>query len=322
MLFATMIACISAQFREVVIVKKYLFFLIVLALSLAVLASYAAPVPINVVLIGWDGAQRAHMKEAIARGEMPALKSLSVEGALVDIDIRGVTDTNAGWSQILTGYYPEISGVYSNRRYRPIPEGYTVFERLREGFGPDNIKTIAVIGRKGNLSTDGPDPANPRNLYGKPYHITKDHVDLFQNNVGSDSKVCARALELLESCRGTPFFIFVYFADIDHNGHKYGENSKEYNDALISSDRWTGKIVQKLKELGIYDRTLVYVTTDHGFDEGTKGHKNAPSVFLATNDKKVKGPGHREDITPTILNSYGVDLKKINPPLSGHPLNQ
>ncbi|MGV8121407.1 MAG: hypothetical protein AB2L14_16735 [Candidatus Xenobiia bacterium LiM19] len=41
----------------------------------------------------------------------------------MDIDIRGVTDTNAGWAQILTGYYPEISGVYSNRLYRPIPEG-------------------------------------------------------------------------------------------------------------------------------------------------------------------------------------------------------
>ncbi|MHC9538735.1 MAG: alkaline phosphatase family protein [Vulcanimicrobiota bacterium] len=304
--------------------RYYLLFLVVLALtlSLSFLTLNAAPVSTNAVLIGWDGAQRDHVKEAMARGELPALKRLSAEGAMVDIDIRGVTDTNAGWAQILTGYYPEISGVYSNRRYRPIPEGYTIFERLSTAFGAENITTAAVMGGKGGLGINGPDPGNPKNLYGKPYHITKEHVDLFQSNVGSDGKVCARAMELLNQYQDERFFLFVYFADVDHNGHKHGENSKEYNDALISSDRWTGRIVQKLNELSLNDRTLVYVTADHGFDEGQKRHRNAPCVFLATTDRKVKGPGHREDITPTILNALGVDLKKIEPPLSGRPLNR
>jgi len=307
--------------KEVFTLKKYLCFLFVFSLLLAVLASYAAPVPINVVLIGWDGAQRAHVKEALARGELPNLKRLAGEGTMVDIDIKGVTDTKAGWAQILTGCYPEITGVYSNRRFRPIPEGYTVFERLRIVYGPENIKTLAVIGKKNHIGKGGPDPGNQNNRYGEPYYVTKDHVDLFQNNLGDNEHVGNRALEVIGQNQGKPFFIFIHFADVDRNGHKHGENSKEYNDALISCDMWTGKILQKLKELKLSDRTLVYVTADHGFDEGMKSHKDAPYVFLATNDKKVKGPGHREDIIPTILKSYGVDLKKLSPPLSGHPLN-
>ena len=115
-------------------------------------------------------------------------------------------------------------------------------------------------------------------------------------------------------------FGFVHFAEVDKMGHRYGENSPEYNDALISADTWTGKIMETLKDLSLYDETLIYVTADHGFDEGLKSHKDAPYVFLATNDKKVNRPGERSDIAPTILNSIGLDLGEINPPLSGSPL--
>lgn len=110
----------------------------------------------NIILIGWDGAQRDHVKECLARKELPQLKKLSSEGALVAIDILRTTDTKAGWAQILTGHEPEVSGVFSNSRYGPIPKGYTVFERLEEFFGKDNFVTVAVIGKKGHVDNDPP----------------------------------------------------------------------------------------------------------------------------------------------------------------------
>ena len=76
--------------------------------------------PRNVVLIGWDGAQRKHIKECLAREELPNIKKLSSEGALVAIDIIRMTQTKPGWAQILTGYEPEVTGVFSNDRYQPI----------------------------------------------------------------------------------------------------------------------------------------------------------------------------------------------------------
>ena len=106
----------------------------------------------NIILIGWNGAQRDHVNEAIARGELPNLKKLSREGAFVKIDIEGGTDHQAGLAQILTGYYPEVTGVYSNRKYQPIPKGLTIFERLEKHFGPDKIVTCAVIGKRAHVT--------------------------------------------------------------------------------------------------------------------------------------------------------------------------
>ena len=342
--------------------------------------------PRNIILIGWDAAQREHVHEALDRGELPVLKALGAEGKLVDIDIRGTTDTKAGWSQILTGYDPEVTGVYSNGKYQPVPTGLSVFERLEERFGADKFVTVAVIGKKqhcgeinpprkirvdeeqttsattgkskkakqkdnaatGDVKDQGQKKkakkaaakAQPgagkkpqgtiveengvkyRVIPGSPYYGMHNAVDVWEFGLMEDQKVGSRAIELLDKYKDKPFFFFVHFAEVDHSGHKYGENSKEYNDALISDDQCTGRIIDKLKELGLYDKTLVYVTADHGFNQGAKGHGYAPYVTLATNDPKVKRDGMRQDITPTILARFGLDLSKLSPSLDGEPLTQ
>ncbi|MBC7328536.1 alkaline phosphatase family protein [bacterium] len=312
--------------------------------------------PRNIILIGWDGVQRAHLKELLNRNELPNLSSLIKEGALVDIDITsGATDTKAGWVQILTGYSPEKTGVYSNSRYQPIPEGYTVFERLEEFFGPENIWTGAVIGKKGNVDNDPPRripyqrwlrqqkrakelgrrssglqggkivEENGRKFVeipGKPWFNASKKMDLFVNGLGVNANVGRRALEELEKHYKERFFLFIHFADPDSAGHKYGENSLEYEDAIKSCDRWLGEIMNKLKKLGIYDNTLIYVTADHGFDEGKTTHSYAPYVFLATNDKEVRRNGDRTDIAPTILKRFGIDVHSIQPALDGIPLDE
>ncbi len=304
--------------------------------------------PRNIILIGWDGAQKNHVKECLNLGELPNLIKLSSEGNLVAIDILRTTDTKAGWAQILTGYEPEVTGVFSNSDFKPIPKGYTVFERLESFFASEIFVSVAVIGKKGNLGISPPKRLDVKKLkkekypkrilrQGKkvieggaeyllipaePYYYTQEGLDVFINGLMEDRKVGMRVLDLLEKYKDKQFFFFVHFAEIDHKGHKHGENSQEYNNALISADYWTGKIMEKLKVLDLYDRTKIYVTADHGFDEGKKTHRDAPYVFLATNDSKVIRRGERTDIAPTILERFGLDLKDINPPLNGQPLSK
>ncbi|MDH4239277.1 MAG: alkaline phosphatase family protein, partial [Phycisphaerae bacterium] len=137
--------------------KKTVLVFAILGLMIATPAADAAKEkPGNIILFGWDGAQRDHVNECLSRKELPTLQKLIDEGAYVKIDIEGVTDTKAGWSQILTGYYPEVTGVYSNGRYQSIPKGLSIGERLEKHFGPDNIVTLAVIGKKGHVDADPP----------------------------------------------------------------------------------------------------------------------------------------------------------------------
>ena len=346
--------------------------------------------PQNIVLIGWDAAQREHVRECLGRGELPTLKTLAADGKMVDIDIRGTTDTKAGWSQILTGYDPDVTGVYSNARYQPVPKGLSIFERLKEHFGADKFVAVAVIGKKGHCGeidppkkvrlTDEeaaqvekvmkippkrrqrdkmddqewaalqaarkgqfvPEPGSRIVVEegvkylvtpGKPYINMAQACDVWEFGLMKDEKVGTETIRLLDKYKDKPFFFFVHFAEVDHKGHSFGENSKEYNDALISNDKWTGRIIQKLKDLKLYDKTLVYVTADHGFNEGMTGHGNAPRVFLATNDTKVMRNGDRADVAPTILDRFGLDLNNLSrkvitttrpgfkdPPLAGYPL--
>ncbi len=318
--------------------------------------------PQNIILFGWDGAQRDHVKECLDRKELPNLQKLIDGGTFVEIDIEGTTDTKAGWSQILSGYYPEVTGVYSDDQYQPIPKGLSIFERLEAHFGADKFVTVAVIGKSDNVGAAAPEKtkmpeenqssqagekntetgkaagsqakkANPekqppgnivvdngiryRVIPGQPYYVAKDSMDLFENGLKENKKVGTRAIELLEKYKDKPFFFFVHFAEVDQAGHKQGENSKEYNDALISNDLWTGKIIGKVRELGLADKTEFYVAADHGFNEDEKGHSFAPYVFLATSNKKVNRKGRRQDVAPTIMEAFGLSLSELEPELDG-----
>lgn len=344
-------------------------------------ASPPATMPNNVILMGWDGAHRDHVKALLKAGKLPNLQKVVSEGTLVDIDVTsGATDTKAGWTQILTGYRPEITGVYSNSRYRDVPVGYSVFERLRATFGADRIATVAVIGKQAHCGEVNPPFKKPYEpeaeaaeaaakpkpkaaakqskprakveakvqakpkakarakkaaalghvveeggkkylvFEGSPYYTMHQNVDEWHFGLIKDQAVGDKTLELLDRYGKKPFFFFVHFAEVDHSGHQHGENSKEYDEAIISGDYQLGRIVEKLRQLGVYEKTLIYVTADHGFDLGATSHRAAPYIFLGTNDKRVIRGGARVDIAPTILARLGVDLKSIQPPLDGEPL--
>lgn len=126
-------------------------------------AEKAPKMPFNVILIGWDAVQRDHLKECLSRNECPNLVKLAEEGALMKIDITtGATDTKAGWTQILTGYDPEKTGVYNNSRYQPIPEGCSILERVENRFGPDNVVTVFLAGKKNHVGARGPHVVFPK----------------------------------------------------------------------------------------------------------------------------------------------------------------
>ena len=313
------------------------------------------PTERNAILFSWDAAQRQHVKECLSRNELPNLAALIAEGNMVNIDVTShVTDTKSGHTQMLTGYDPAVTGVYGNNRFKAIPEGLTIFERLEKAFGDDNITTIMLTGKDHHIGSALPlapevieeakeelkalktqtngDPGKLQaarqrlnttilNTDGEPWYLVKRNFDFWDGDKGRIHDAVGRLMvSYLHQFGNKRFFAFFHFSDPDHMGHKYGENSKEYNDAIIACDKWLGRAVKKLKDLGIYDKTMVFVTTDHGFDEGQMNHRNSPAVFLASNVKSLAKNGDQRDIAPTLLTKMGVDISKIQPKYPGTAL--
>ena len=99
-------------------------------------------------------------------------------------------------------------------------------------------------------------------------------------------------------------------------------------------DRWVGKLLAKIDDLGLRDNTMVIFTTDHGFLHGEHGiigksiiRKNSMSycplweeiahIPLMVRHPKVKG-GRRfkglvqpPDVAPTILDAAGVAIPDV-----------
>jgi hypothetical protein len=278
----------------------------------------------NVLVIGWDGVQRDHFYECYNQelsecpDGLPNLKELSNNNIFNMTITNGATDTKAGWAQILTGLNAEKTGVYDNNYFQAIPEGYSIFEKLENYF---DIVTFFIVG-KGNhigLFCEGEQSQSKKNKIiteDFPWCNAKKAIDFSQNALGENENVGTLALEKIEEYKDNKFFGFIHFEDPDHTGHEYGENSEEYTEQIVDDDHWLGQIIDKLKELGIYENTYIYVITDHGFDEGKSGHSNAPYTFFATNDPNIVRSGDRKDLTPTILKKYGLELD-----VDGYPLD-
>ena len=313
----------------------------------------------NVIVIGWDGTQRAHLLDLVRAGKMPHFKALTAEGSFAPTQVTtGETQTKSGWTEIFTGYNSSSLGVTNNRDYRPIPKGLTVFERLKRHFGSQNLAVLFIGGKSYNIGSRGPhdvcdncigrDPINHRlSLYwdrkdfrsvkngpvtrdglrphwvqreGEPFFHAREAFDEHHIGLGAADEVGTRALKLLEKYRDRRFFAFIHFEEPDEQGHLYNENSEEYEQALMTVDGWLGKILQRLKELQIDQRTTVFITTDHGMDEGQFDHHESPETFFATNHKGPFRAGDRKDIAPTIMACFGVNPADFTPAFEGMSL--
>ncbi len=311
----------------------------------SLLSGKVLPSAERVVLIGWDGVNKERLIGLLREGKLPHLHRIIREGKFIDTQVTsGTTSTKSGWAEILTGYSYRITGVYDNwREYRPIPVGLTVFERWRDLVGKDRSATVFLAGKKENLGARGPhrtwpngsrkvrwdegawdamnvDPGEILSMQGEPYAYTRDHVDVFENGLSVDD-VGKKALGYIQQFKDARSLLFFHFEEPDEQGHMHGEASQPYADALEKNDYWLGRIIAQLESLALYDQTLIYIVSDHGFEKGGYEHKNEPQTFLATNDKAIMASsGDRKDITPTILARWGVDLRQVRPPLEGRSL--
>lgn len=98
---------------------------------------------------------------------------------------------------------------------------------------------------------------------------------------------------------------------------------RTYLNAVAYSDWATGKIVQRLKQAGVYERTLVAVSSDHGeslFDDGILGHgirlaKSQLHALLLANRKlpAFSGVLGQSDLAAELLKGIGAEVRNAQP---------
>lgn len=99
---------------------------------------------------------------------------------------------------------------------------------------------------------------------------------------------------------------------------------KRYAALLSMSDTWFGKLIQQLKDLSMFEDTMIIMTTDHGYFLGERGYfgKNYMHVYnelahlpLLVHFPKGEFAGKRVDaltqnidIMPTLLDVHGIHI--------------
>jgi predicted AlkP superfamily pyrophosphatase or phosphodiesterase len=133
------------------------------------------------------------------------------------------------------------------------------------------------------------DSKQARNIHWKGRDFKHIAVDVADTSL-IDEFIMDSALKVLDNEKPDLFFIGLVSPNI--TAHAYGIYSAELEDSVEVIDTQIGRLVEKLKEMGWFEDTLIVIAADHGMSERPIG----VDVITA-----LKNGGHR-DIVGNIVN--------------------
>ena len=109
-----------------------------------------------------------------------------------------------------------------------------------------------------------------------------------------------------------PHFITLYFDDTDTQGHRYGPDSEELNNAIKRVDGMIGLLFHKLDEIKMRDSVNIIVVSDHGMTNISDEHVINIENLLKRSDCKFfdNGPLMTIEAPKEKLNEVYEFLKK------------
>jgi arylsulfatase A-like enzyme len=85
-----------------------------------------------------------------------------------------------------------------------------------------------------------------------------------------------------------PKALFLQLDHIDAAGHKYGYGSRAYLAQTAQHDQYVGAIVEAIRDAGMYEESLILLTSDHGGHERKHGTRDAQDMTIVWG---CRGPG-------------------------------
>ncbi len=343
--------------------KKYLLLLVISIVSVhpGYLPAAGEAGPPNILLISIDSLRADHLScYGYKRNTSPVLDELAGSGALFENTVSTTSWTLPAHMSLLTSMDISVHGV-GHDGVSLHPSIGTVTQQIKQagyetagfcsspylnpafGFdrGFDLYRNIDLEDNK--IKDTIRPPAEERDAV---------HEDI------TSPRITELAINWIDKHRSRPFFLFLHFWDVHYDyippapydklfdpdyqgkidGKDYMHNDAInpdmdprdlehiialYDGEIASVDYHIGLIVKELKKLGVFNRTLIVVTADHGdefFEHGGKGHRNTlydevtmvPLIIhlpdKITSSRRIPNQVSIIDIAPTILDLAGITV--------------
>ena len=270
----------------------------------------------NVLLITLDTTRADHLPVyGYEKVKTPGFDRLGKTSLIFDDAIAHVPLTLPSHASILTGQLPIGHGVRDNEGYVVNPKADTLASILKgKGYTTAAFVSAFVLDSRWGLNHGFDSYFDHFNPYRE---VNRDDIQRRAEETESEVE------KWLPANKDGRFFCWVHFYD-PHEPYDPPEPyastyaANRYDGEIAYMDQYVGKLLAKLDELRVSDRTLVIVTGDHG--EGLGEHDELThGMFLYSTTTQVplliRIPGGKQrrihgivrhiDLAPTILDLLG-----------------
>ena len=278
--------------------------------------------PSHIVLISLDTCRADRLGcYGYARAATPHIDAVAAAGILFENVISPVPMTLPAHSSMLTGTIPPYHGVHTNLGYRLGRSNVTLSELLQEeGYTTGAIVAAFVLDSQFGMN--------------QGFETFDDRFDVEIHNSAiaerRGDEVSRHAVRWLKEHADTKSFLFLHYYD-PHDPYAPPEpfasrfSADLYDGEIAYVDHCVGEVIDQLKELGIYDSTLLIITGDHGEMLGSHGeqthsyyiYQGAVQVPLIVKlpgvdaSRRVSSIVGIVDIVPTICGWLGIESPPI-----------
>lgn len=208
------------------------------------------PLTEHVILIGLDGMSGCYFDKS----EMPTVGSLMDEGCWT-MQKRSVFKTSSAinWASMFMGAGTELTGYTTWGSKTPelpsrVVNEHNIFPTINSELKAQRPES--VIGAVYEWDTIH-------------YLIDSLAVDYFeQADESVPTDITDKAIKFIKEKKPTLFTIV--YDHPDHEGHGIGWDTEAYHENLRFLDGEIARILQAVKDAGIWDNTTIIVTSDHG----------------------------------------------------------
>jgi arylsulfatase A-like enzyme len=291
---------------------------------------FAAGKAEHIVVVVWDGMRPDFIRPQYT----PTLSALARDGVLFkNHHAVFVSSTEVNGTALATGMYPEHTGIMANSDYRPEigwlgPTGTETLEAVRRGdllSGGNylSVPTLPEILQKAGHPTIVAGTKPVALLFDRstrrPSRAAADSVNLYagrtiphatlqsivkinekdfptnntQPNIARDTWTTKGLTQVLWK-KSVPKFTVIWLSDPDVTQHETSPGSDTSMAALDSSDRNLSEILKALDEKKVFDKTDVFIVSDHGFSSVQRG----PDIAEILKKNRFKATRKFEDPEP------------------------